>query len=101
LILFDCFSMVSLDGQQKSIRTLPNKYIYHFEKKLSPTEYKSVLSTEFVLFLDNRKKISYFFFGRYEFENIANGEISNDKFRVQTTAIYTALVYNTNNDKVG
>jgi hypothetical protein len=43
--------MVSLDGRQREVKTLPNKYIFNIEEKLTPTDYQSVLSTEFVFIL--------------------------------------------------
>ncbi len=42
--------MVSFDGRQTVVTTVPNKYEYKIEGKLNSTEYQSVLSTELVLF---------------------------------------------------
>jgi len=45
------FSMVSLDGLQKFLKTVPNNYKYLITKELTPTKYQSVLPAKFV-FLD-------------------------------------------------
>jgi len=96
--------MVSLDGQQKIVKTVPNNYIYHLEKELSPTEYKSVLPTKFVFLYNHYRFFEtglFFFIDRYQIKNEVTGEISKEKFRVYTTAVYTVLLYNTNDTEVG
>ena len=70
--------MVSLDGKQTTVITTPNKYTFDIQKKLLPTDYKSVLPAKYTL------------------ENLANGNTSAKKFKVSTTAVYTILLDSTN-----
>ncbi len=91
--------MVSLDGGQTTVTTIPNIYTYYMIEKLSPTEYQSVLAEEFV-FLDFFETLFSFVVGRYRIQNGTSGVISEDKFQVYTTAVYTALLYNTDDAKV-
>jgi len=42
--------MVSLDGLQKVVKTVPNNYKYIIKQELTPTEYRSVLPAKFVFF---------------------------------------------------
>jgi hypothetical protein len=93
--------MVSLDGLQKFVKTVPNNYRYLITKELIPTKYQSVLPAKFVFFnnLDQYfERIS--FINRYQIENEINGQISPEKFRVYTTAVYTVLIYNSNTTEV-
>ncbi|CAF4078599.1 unnamed protein product [Rotaria sp. Silwood2] len=78
---FALLRMVSLDGKQTIVTTLPNEYKYDIKTKLLPTDYKSVLST------------------KYHIINEANEQTSVEIIKVSTTAVYTALIYNTNDDK--
>jgi hypothetical protein len=43
-------SVVSLDGEETFVKAVPNNYEYVIEKKLVPTEYKSVLPAALVIF---------------------------------------------------
>jgi hypothetical protein len=92
--------MISLDGEQTVVETLPNKYIYEIKENLSPTDYQSVLSTKFVVFFSRFFSEIVSFINRYEIENEANGQKSVETFSVYTTGVYTALLYNGNDTKV-
>ncbi|UJR26670.1 hypothetical protein I4U23_007987 [Adineta vaga] len=72
--------MLSLDGKQSEVKTIPNNYNFKITKKLSPTEYQSVLPTN------------------YRIQNLANGHTSVETFDIYTTAVYTVLLHNSNND---
>ncbi|CAF0883312.1 unnamed protein product [Adineta steineri] len=79
---FALLRMVSLDGKQTKIQTIPNKYQYDIEKKLLPTAYQSVFPTD------------------YRIEDLVSGKQSVKLFDVHTTAVYTALLYTTDDNKV-
>ncbi|CAF4174426.1 unnamed protein product, partial [Rotaria socialis] len=74
--------LVSLDGKQTTLITIPNRYKYDIEQKLFPTEYQPVLGAEYQL-RDGTDK----------------GRISVEKFKISTTAVYSALTYTTNDNK--
>ncbi len=93
--------MVSLDGKQPSVQTLPNKYVYNIPKKLSPSDYQSVLSAEFVFFFSLDRSFEAFSVDRYQIEDLTSRQKSVEAVKVYTTAVYTALLYNTNDNKVG
>ncbi|CAM4893684.1 unnamed protein product [Rotaria socialis] len=75
--------LVSLDGKQTTLITIPNRYKYDIEQKLFPTEYQPVLGAEYQL-RDGTDK----------------GRISVEKFKISTTAVYSALTYTTNDNKL-
>ncbi|CAF0850412.1 unnamed protein product [Adineta steineri] len=79
---FALLRMVSLDGKQTKIQTIPNKYQYDIEKKLLPTAYQSVFPTD------------------YRIEDLVSGKQSVKLFDVHTTAVYTALLYTTDDNKL-
>jgi len=94
--------MVSLDSQKTLVKTVPNNYKYDIREQLTPTEYRSVLPTKFVFFDKFYQSFErvYYFIDRYQIENVTTGQLSVEKFRVTTTAVYTVLLYNTNNTEV-
>jgi hypothetical protein len=49
-MFFYFFSLVTLDSRPMIVEILPNKYIYNITERLTPTDYQSVLPTEFVLY---------------------------------------------------
>ncbi|CAF3600406.1 unnamed protein product [Rotaria sp. Silwood1] len=79
---FALLRVVSLDGKQTVVTTLPNEYRYDIKKKLFPTDYKTVLSA------------------RYHIVNQANGQKSAETFETLTTGVYTVLIYNTEDSKL-
>ncbi|CAF1448991.1 unnamed protein product [Adineta ricciae] len=74
--------VVTLDGKQSDVETVPNKYNFKMSKKLLPTDYKSVLPTN------------------YEIKNLATQQISAENFDTHPTAVYTVLLHNSNNDRL-
>lgn len=74
--------MVSLDGRQTEVKLIPNQYTFKLGKSLTPTDYQSVLSTE------------------YQVESIDTKQTSTDKFRVAITAIYTGVLYHTKDNQL-
>ncbi|CAM4757558.1 unnamed protein product [Rotaria magnacalcarata] len=75
--------LVSLDGKQTNLITTPNKYKYDIKQKLFPTEYQTVLGAEYQLRDETDKD-----------------RISVEKFKISTAAVYTALTYTTNDNKL-
>ena len=94
--------MVSLNNGPMMAKTLPNKYIYNITGKLIPTNYQSVLATEFVIFSSLwMMSNSLFFVCSYRIEDEASGKTSVNAFQVHTTAVYTVLLHTTSDAKVG
>ncbi|CAF0750344.1 unnamed protein product [Didymodactylos carnosus] len=72
---FSLLRVVSLDGKQTVVQTIPNKYTFNLTGKLIPSEYQTVLAAS------------------YRIKTVNDGHISSEKFDLDNTAVYTVLLF--------